>query len=141
MTMINDTISAAHCTTLMSSTAPTIAPFTTKLAKLSQTVNTTVGGWSVTDARLGNAALTLTPGTASAATTTLPAPDPSPSPAHILSPIAATIENAPTGTGHGDWDFPGDTGSANSLAILLPGNAEAGSYSSTLTFTTAPPAS
>jgi hypothetical protein len=44
------------------------------------------------------------------------------------------------GTGHGEWNFTADTGTANSLAVLIPGNAHAGSYSSTLTFTTAPPA-
>jgi Ice-binding-like/WxL domain surface cell wall-binding len=165
VTMINDTVSAAHCTTLMSSTAPTITPFTTKLTGLSKTVTTTVGGWSVTDARLGNAgysvtvaasaptvggstsaagtggSLTLTPGTASAANNNPPSTGPVPTPAQILSPTAATIETAPTGTGHGEWDFPVDAGSADSLAILIPGNADAGSYSSTLTFTTAPPAS
>jgi hypothetical protein len=162
--MINDAVSAAHCTTLTSSTAPTITPFTTKLTGLNQTVSTTVGGWSVTDARLGNAgysvtvaastptvggstsaagtggSLTLTPSTASAANNNPPSTGPVPTPAQILSPTPATIENAPTGTGHGEWNFPADAGSTNSLAVLIPGNADAGSYTSTLTFTTAPPA-
>jgi Ice-binding-like/WxL domain surface cell wall-binding len=164
VTMINDAVSAAHCTTLTSSTAPTITPFTTKLTGLNQTVSTTVGGWSVTDARLGNAgysvtvaastptvggstsaagtggSLTLTPSTASAANNNPPSTGPVPTPAQILSPTPATIENAPTGTGHGEWNFPADAGSTNSLAVLIPGNADAGSYTSTLTFTTAPPA-
>jgi Ice-binding-like/WxL domain surface cell wall-binding len=164
VTMINDTVSAAHCTTLMSSSAPTITPFTAKLTGLSQTVHTTVGAWSVTDARLANAgysvtaaasaptvggstsaagtggSLTLTPGTASAANNNPPSTGPVPTPAQTLSSTAATIENAPTGTGHGQWDFPADAGSTNSLAILIPGDADAGPYSSTLTFTTSPPA-
>jgi hypothetical protein len=164
VTMINDTVSAAHCTTLTSSTAPTITPFTTKLTGLNQTVRTTIGGWSVTDARLGNAgysvtvaastptvggsttaagtggSLTLTPATASAANNNPPSTAPVPTPAQTLSPTPATIENAPAGTGHGEWTFPADAGPANSLAVLIPGNANAGSYSSTLTFTTAPPA-
>jgi Ice-binding-like len=163
VTMINDTIGAANCTALMSSTAPTITPFTTKLTGLSQTVSTAVGGWSVTDARLDNAgysvtvaataptvdgstfaagtggSLILTPGTASAANNNPPGVGPVSTPAQILSPTAATIENAPAGTGHGEWDFAADAGSADSLAVLIPGNADAGSYSSTLTFTTAPP--
>jgi hypothetical protein len=163
VTMIKDTVSAANCTTLMSSTAPTITPFTTELTGLSQTVSTTVGGWSVTDARLGNAgysvtvaasaptvggstsaagtggSLILTPGTASAANNNPPGSGPVSTPAQILSPTAATIESAPAGTGHGEWDFATDVGSAASLAVLVPGNADAGSYSSTLTFTTAPP--
>jgi hypothetical protein len=164
VTMINDTVSAADCTTLMSSTAPTITPFTTNLTGLSQTVSTTVGEWSVTDARLGNAgysvtvaasaptvdgstsdagtggSLTLTPGAASAANNNPPSTGPISTAPQILSPTAATIENAPLGTGHGEWDFAADAGSADSLAVLIPGNADAGSYSSTLTFTTAPPA-
>jgi Ice-binding-like len=164
VTMINDTVSAANCTTLMSSTAPTITPFTTQLTGLNQTVSTTVGEWGVTDARLGNAgysvtlaasaptvngstsaagtggSLTLTPGTATAANNNPPSTGPLPTPAQILSPTAATIENAPLGTGHGEWDFAADAGSADSLAVLIPGNADAGSYSSTLMFTTAPPA-
>jgi hypothetical protein len=164
VTMINDTAGDANCTTLTSSTAPTITPFTTKLTGLSQTVSTTVGGWSVTDARFGNAgysvtvaasaptvggstsaagtggSLILTPGTASAANDNPPGTGPVSTPAQILSPTAATIENAPAGTGHGEWDFAADAGSADSLAVLIPGNADAGSYNSTLTFTTAPPA-
>jgi hypothetical protein len=164
VTMSNDTVSAAHCTTLMSSSAPPITAFTTKLTGLSQTVRTTVGAWTVTDGRLGNAgysvtvsasaptvggsasaagtggSLILTPGTANAANNNPPSAGPVPSPAQTLSPTAATIENAATGTGHGEWDFPADAGSANGLAVFIPGNARAGSYSSTLTFTTAAPA-
>jgi Ice-binding-like len=164
VTMINDTVSAVHCTSLTSSTAPAITPFTTKLTGLSQTVRTTLGGWTVTDARLGNpgysvtvaasaptvdgstsaagtgGALTLTPSAAIAASYNPPSTGPFPSPAQLLSPTAATIENAPPGTGHGQWDFAADADAANSLAVLIPGDADAGSYSSTLTFTTAPPA-
>jgi hypothetical protein len=164
VTMINDTVSAGHCTSVTSSTAPAITPFTTKLTGLSQTVRTTLGGWTVTDARLGNpgysvtvaasaptvdrstsaagtgGALTLTPSAAIAASYNPPSTGPVPTPAQTLSPTAVTIENAPVGTGHGEWDFAADAGGANSLAVLIPGNADAGSYSSTLTFTTAPPA-
>ena len=60
-------------------------------------------------------------------------------PPQTLTPTAATIENAPAGTGQGEWDFPADSGPAESLVIGIPGNASAGAYSSTLTFTTAPP--
>jgi hypothetical protein len=82
----------------------------------------------------------LTPGTACAANNNPPGTGPVSTPAQILSPTAATIENAAAGTGHGEWDFAADAGSADSLAVLIPGDADAGSYSSTLTFTTAPPA-
>jgi WxL domain surface cell wall-binding len=124
-----------------------------------------VGEWGVTDARLGNAgysvtvaasapavdgstsaagsggSLTLSPDVAAAANNNPPSTGPLPTPAQILSPTAATIENAPLGTGHGQWDFAADSGSAESLGVLIPGNADAGLYTSTLTFTTAPPAS
>jgi hypothetical protein len=33
-----------------------------------------------------------------------------PTPAQIVRPTAATIENATTGTGHGEWKFAGDAG-------------------------------
>jgi hypothetical protein len=51
------------------------------------------------------------------------------------------VNNAVAGTGQGEWDFPADAGSIASLVIVIPAYASAGAYSSTLTFTTAPPVS
>jgi hypothetical protein len=161
VTMINDTITATQCTGSLSNTAPAITPFTAKLTGRNQTVHTTVGAWSVTDASGTNAgcsvtvtasaptvngssaaagtggSLTLTPTAAigNQATTA-----PVPAPPQTLSLTPATIENAPAGTGQGEWDFSADSGSAQSLAIVVPGDAGSGSYRSILTFTTAAPA-
>ena len=84
--------------------------------------------------------MTLTPGTAVRASGNPAATGPIAEPPQRLSTIAATIANAAAGTGQGQWDFPADTGPTKSLAIVVPGDASAGDYSSTLTFTTAPPA-
>lgn len=148
----------------LSNTAPSIAPFSTTLTGLTQTVDTAVGSWSVTDATGSNngysvtvsgtaptvagttagagtgASITLTPAAAVAATGNPAATGPIAQAAQQLSTTPATIENAPAGTGQGEWDFPGDSGSAKSLAVVIPGDASAGDYSSTLTFTTAAPA-
>jgi hypothetical protein len=165
VTMINDTVVAAQCTTSMSNTAPPITAFSAKLTGRNQSVNTPVGAWSVIDARGSTpgysvtvsaspptvngstsaagtgASLTLIPSTATAANFNPPSTAPFAEAApQILGTTATTIENAPAGTGHGEWDFPADAAPANSLAVLIPGNADAGAYSSTLTFTTAPPA-
>jgi hypothetical protein len=163
VTMINDTVVAAQCTTSMSNTAPPITAFSAKLTGRNQSVNTPVGAWSVIDARGSTpgysvtvsaspptvngstsaagtgASLTLIPSTATAANFNPPSTAPVAEATQILG-TTTTIENAPAGTGHGEWDFPADAAPANSLAVLIPGNADAGAYSSTLTFTTAPPA-
>jgi hypothetical protein len=161
VTLINDTVTAAQCAGSLSNTAPPITAFTAQLTGRDQTVRTTVGAWSVTDATGSNAgysvtvtasvptvngssaaagtggSLTLTPTTAGGNS---PSTAPVPAPPQTLSPTASTIENAPAGTGQGQWNFPADAGSEESLAVLIPGDASAGSYSSTLTFTTAAPA-
>jgi hypothetical protein len=165
VTLINDTVNSAQCAGSLSNTAPPIAAFTAGLTGLNQTVRTTVGAWSVTDARGSNAgysvtvaasaptvngssaaagtggSLTLTPTTATAASGNPSSTPPLPAPPQILGTTAATVENAPAGTGQGQWNFAADAGSVESLAALIPGDARAGSYSTTLTFTTAPPAS
>ncbi len=157
-------VNAAPCTTAVSSTTPPITPFSTQLTGLNQTVNTGVGAWSVTDATDSNAgysvtvaaspptvngstsaagtgaSLTLTPGTATAADFNPPSTAPVPASPQLLSSTPATIENAPAGTGQGEWDFPADSAAAPSLAIVIPGNSTKGTYEDTLTFTTAPPA-
>ena len=163
VTMINDTVTTPHCTTSMSIAAPPITAFSAKLTGRNQTVITAVGGWSVTDATGSNAgysvtvaatkpkvngltalagtggSITLTPATATAAAGNPPSTGPAAASAQTLSTRPATIENARAGTGQGEWDFNPDSGATKSLAVVIPGDASAGAYSSTLTFTTAPP--
>jgi hypothetical protein len=149
----------------LSEVAPAIAPFTASLTGTNQSVNTAVGAWTLTDA-VGNGAaynvsvsagaptiggtsiagsvgstwLALTPTTA-----TPDANNPAPASTHpvaVAGPVAvgataATIQNAAVNTGAGQWDFAADTGGVQSLAVTIPGNAQAGAYSDTLTYTIA----
>jgi hypothetical protein len=165
VTLINDTVTDTPCAGLRSNTAPPITPFSLKLTGFNQTVHTTLGAWSVTDATNSNAgysitvsasaptvngspsaagtggSLTLTPATATPATGESASAGPIATGPQQLSPTPSTIENAPVGTGEGEWDFASGSGGAGAgtIAIVIPGNAGAGSYSSTLTFTAAPP--
>jgi WxL domain surface cell wall-binding len=88
------------------------------------------------------ASVMLTPPSANAASGNPATTGPVAESAQTLSTTPATIENARAGTGQGEWDFPADSGGAGtgSLVIDIPGNASGGAFSSTLTFTTAPPA-
>jgi hypothetical protein len=143
----------------LSDTAPAITAFSTALTGVTQTVNTAVGAWSVTDARGTNAgysvtvaasaptvagaaggagtggSLTLTPTTATAAAGNPATVGPVAASAQLLGTTAATIQNAIADTGQGKWDF---ASGATSLAVVIPGDASVGEYSSTLTFTAAP---
>jgi len=147
----------------LSDPAPIITPFSATLSGLTQTVHTAVGAWSVTDATGSNAgysltvaataptvagsasgagtggSITLTPTTASAASGNPTTTGPVATSAQVLGTTAATVDNAIAGTGQGEWDFAADSGETKSLAVVIPGNASAGSYQSTLTFTSAPP--
>lgn len=160
-TNLSGTLSAGS----LSNTAPAIAPFGVTLTGLTQTENVMVGPWSVTDATGSSAGyavtvaatpptvngsasragtggmLTLTPTTATAADGNPAATGPVAQSAQTLGTTPSTIDSAAAGTGQGEWDFGGDSSSAPSLAVVVPGNAGTGSYSSTLTFTTAPPVS
>ncbi|CAN5828402.1 hypothetical protein BH18ACT7_BH18ACT7_13100 [soil metagenome] len=142
----------------LTNTAPAITAFSTALTGVNQTVNTAVGAWNVNDARGSNAgynitvaataptvggsapaagtggSLTMTSTTATAAAGNPAATGPVTSAAQLLSPTAATIANAAATTGQGQWNFP----TAGNLAVVIPGNASAGAYSSTLTYTSAP---
>lgn len=143
----------------LSVVAPAIAPFTAGLTGVNQTVATGVGAWTLTDSvgdgaaynvsvsaaaptiggtsiagSLGTTWLTLTP--------TTPVPDANnpgtTSPTAIATPVAlgatgAIIENAAANVGAGQQDVPADTG--HGLAVTIPGNAAAGTYSDTLTYT------
>lgn len=165
VTLINDTVSATQCAGSLSNTAPAVTRFSLKLTGLTQIVHTELGSWSVTDATATNAGysvtvsateptvngsiaaagtgatITLTPPTAGAASGNPASTGPVASSPQTLGTAAETIENAPAGSGQGEWDFAADPAGAGtgSLAIAIPGDARSGSYSSTLTFTTAPP--
>jgi hypothetical protein len=145
--------------------APPISAFAATLTGVNQTVNTAVGAWSLTDAigngaaynvsvtagaptiagtsiagSLGSTWLALTPST-SAADVNNPAA-PSTHPVAVAGPLAVgatavTIDNAAINTGAGKWDFAGDTGGVQNLAVTLPGDAVPGAYSDTLTYTIA----
>ena len=148
----------------LTNTTPTIAPFSIKLTGTDLTVPTTIGAWSVSDDRGSNAgysvtvaasaatvdgsvpaagtggSITLTPSTATAASGNSATTGPVAASAQQLTATPATIENATPGTGQGEWDFAADSGSTESLQVVIPGNAAAGTCNqSTLTFTTAPP--
>jgi hypothetical protein len=149
----------------LSEVAPAITPFTAALTGVNQSVTTSVGAWTLTNAvgdgaaynvsvsagaptiggtsiagSVGSTWLELTP-----TTSTPDANNPAPASTHPVAtggPVAlgatgATIENAAVNTGAGQWDFAADTGAAQSLAVTLPGNAPAGAYSDTLTYTIA----
>ncbi len=144
----------------LTNVAPVITPFNATLTGVTQTIQTDVGASSVTDATgsgagysvtvsataptVGGVAagagtgstLTLTPtdATAAAGNPALVGPDTSAPVA--LGAVAATISNAAAGSGQGEWDY---AAGANDLSVVIPGDASAGAYSSTLTFTTAPP--
>jgi hypothetical protein len=149
----------------VSNSAPAISPFTAVLNGVNQTVHTAVGPWEVNDATgaspgytvtvtagtpsvngtslaasLGSTWLTLTPNQAVADPSNPAAPSTAPVPAgpQALGATAATIDSAAVNTGSGEWDFPADTGAAASLAVVIPGDAKIGTYSDTLTFTSAP---
>jgi hypothetical protein len=162
VTLINDTVTTPVCAGPLSITAPAVTPFNAQLTGRNQIVHTALGAWNVTDATNSNAGysvsvsasaptvngntaaagtgatVTLTPSTATAGPGNAAGTGPIPSSPQTLSTTPVTIENAPAGTGQGEWDFAADTGTG-SLAIAIPGDARSGAYSSTLTFTTAPP--
>jgi hypothetical protein len=147
----------------LTNTAPTIAPFAATLTGATQTVPTDVGAWGVTDATGGNAGYNITAsatapavgGVAAAAGTgaTLSLLPSTAAPAagnpntQADAPVAAaqqeitagavTIQSAAADTGQGAWDFPAVP---NGLEAVIPGDASAGAYTSTVTYTAAPPA-
>jgi hypothetical protein len=146
----------------LSNTAPPITPFSATLTGLTQTAHAAVGTWSVTDATGSNdgysvtvsataptvggvtagagtgGSITLTPRTASAASGNPAATGPVAQSPQTLGTSAATIETAAVNTGQGEWDFAADSGATKDLAVVIPGDASAGGYSSTLTFTASP---
>lgn len=165
VTLDNDTITAPPTCAAgsLSNTAPAIAPFEATLTGVTRTVHAAVGAWSVADTRgsgagylvtvsataprVGGSAaaagtgagLTLTPRAAAAAPANAASPGPGAAGAQPLGTSAATIAGVAPGGGQGEWVFPADAGLEKSLGIVIPADASAGTFSSTLTFTTAPP--
>jgi hypothetical protein len=87
----------------------------------------------------GSMTLTPTPATATAGNPAPSGPVDGPGAISDLAPIlvssgAATVANAAVSTGQGSWDFAAD----GNLAVVIPGDASAGYYTSTLTYTSAP---
>jgi hypothetical protein len=164
VTLIADTVTVSECDRSLSNTAPAITPFQATLTGVTQTVHAALGAWSLHDARSNDlgyrvtvtasaptvdgsaaaagtgASVTLTPQTATAAYGNPALVGPVAEAKQTLSTTAATIDTADAGTGQGQWNFPADAGATKSLALVIPADAMAGAYSSTLTFTTAPPA-
>ncbi|MDP1848518.1 MAG: hypothetical protein Q8K79_12065 [Solirubrobacteraceae bacterium] len=141
----------------LTNTAPVIESFTATLTGVNQTVTTDVGAWSVNDARGDNLGYNITLAataptvdgsapeagtggslTMGATTATPAAGNPATtapvSSSQLLSTTAATIDAAAPGTAQGQWEFAPD---ADNLSVVIPGNASAGAYSSTLTYTAA----
>lgn len=140
-------------------TAPTITPFTAALTGAAKTLHTEVGEWSVNDPTGSNAGYRVTAaateptvdgseakaGTGGSLTLTAPTPTaadgnpattgPVPASPQVLGTSATTIATAVAGTGQGRWNFAAHPAG---LDVVIPGDAAAGAYSSTLTFTTAP---
>ena len=83
--------------------------------------------------------LTLTPKTTTAAAGNPADTGPVAQAAQLLGTTGATIQDAPAGTGQGQWNSAADALTQDSLAVVIPGDASAGDYSSTLTYTTAAP--
>ncbi len=83
--------------------------------------------------------ITLTPRTTTAAAGNPAGTGPVAQSAQLLGTTAATIQDAPAGTGQGQWDSAADAFTHDSLAVVIPGDASAGDYRSTLTYTTAAP--
>jgi hypothetical protein len=163
VTLDTDTITVQQCARTLSLVAPQIEPFEATLTGVTQTVGLALGAWSLHDARSNDAGYRVTvsattptvdgsaagAGTGATVKLTPRAPvatygnpalaGPEAEPEQTLGTTATTIHTADEGSGQGQWDFPADTGETTSLALVIPGDASAGAYSTRLTFTTAPP--
>lgn len=143
----------------LSNNAPAITPFGVTLTGVNQTVTTAVGATTLVDARGTKAGYTvtalasvptvggvaadagtggsikLTPGAATATAGNAATTTPTVAAQQTLSTTASTIYSSTAiAPAEGSWDLA----SGNNLEIVIPGNAKAGAYSSTLTYTTAP---
>ena len=142
----------------LSNNAPAITAFGMTLSGINQTVTTAVGATTLVDARGTSAGYTvtvaasaptvggiaaaagtggsikLTPGAATATAGNAATTTPVVAAQQTLSTTASTIYSSTAlAPAEGSWDLA----SGNNLEIVIPGNAKAGAYSSTLTYTTA----
>jgi hypothetical protein len=142
----------------LSNNAPAITAFDVTLSGINQTVTTDVGATTLVDARGTKTGYTvtvaataptvggveagagtggsikLTPGAASATAGNAATTVPTVAAQQTLSTTASTIYSSTAlAPAEGSWDLA----SGNNLEIVIPGNATAGAYSSTLTYTTA----
>ena len=164
ITLINDTVTVPRCGGSLTHSVPTLTPFTMQITGATRTVGVAVGAWGVDDARGTGAGYVITvaasaptvdgstaaagtgpqlrlqPATATAAAGNAATTGPVAMPRQTLTPTASTIESAASGTGQGAWQFAADASADPSLAVTIPGDATAGAFASTLTFTTAAPA-
>jgi hypothetical protein len=143
------------------STTPSAADFpTTTLTGSQQTIHTNLASWGVTDATGSGAGWHVTfqasqltaPGalTLPASSLVLTTPVVTPSGVNIaVAPVAqgttftldggsaVPIVHALAGTGQGAWTMTQANAAGGDLALTIPANAAAGTYTSTLTFTLA----
>ena len=139
----------------LSNTAPVITPFTATLSGVAQNINPAVGTWSVTDARGTNAGynitasataptvggtvggagtgatISLTSPTATAAAGNAAATGPVSTGSQRVTAGAVSIDTAALDTGQGQWNFA----AGGAMTIVIPGNAGADAYNTTLTYT------
>jgi hypothetical protein len=117
------------------------AGYTVTVASSAPTDNSAADGSGTVLSPGTGGSMTLTP-TAATASPGNPAPTGPVDGSGIttsLSPVlvssgAATVANAAVSTGQGSWDFA----AAGNLDVVIPGDASAGYYTSTLTYTSAP---
>jgi hypothetical protein len=141
LTGVAQTVNAAVGAWNVTDASGTNAGYTISVAASAPTDNSAADGTGTVLSPGTGGSMTLTP-TAAAATAGNTAPTGPVEGAGVASsatPLlvsggAVTTDNAAAGTGQGSWDFAG----AGNLAVVIPSDASAGFYSSTLTYTSAP---
>jgi hypothetical protein len=163
VTMDNDTVTTPHCATSMSTldiVAPQITNLSATLTGAPLPLDTPVLDMDVTDATGSNLGWNVTAiatapannagGAPMSARTSAPVSLAVATPTPVtgngavppttkglqLLTAAATIAHTAVGEGQGGWVFPADA--TQLLHIVIPADATAGTYTSTLTFTVAP---
>jgi hypothetical protein len=142
LTGVTQTVNAAVGTWNVTDATGSNAGYTVTVGSSAPTDNSNALGTGTVLSPGTGGTITLTP-TAATATTgnpTTTGPVDGAGATTSLTPIVVsgggtpTVANAAVDTGQGSWDFAG----AGNLAVVIPGNASAGYYSSTLTYTSAP---
>jgi hypothetical protein len=159
VTLDNDTVSAPHCAGDPTLTEPVFGDFSATLDGSAQSTHTTISDWNVSDpsdgargwevtmsasplVTAGPAPVTMTGATltiAAPAATPVEATNPSTAPAVLGGDIRAgsvKVADAAPGAGLRAWQL---AQGATDLALGIPADARAGSYTSTITTTLTPP--